>query len=175
MKPWDGKPSKSPIDEYLEKARGGLDPVRGEQWGYQVAQQLPEAALNEAGGLVVGKVLGKLAEKIASYGRGGVVIVTKKYSAALRKDHILNRHRYGSGKSGKTEFPKSWDDAKILREIESVASDPNSISGMGKWDSPYRIGIRDGIEIRVDFYPNGHSTYGGQISTGYPVNTPANP
>lgn len=171
MRQWDGKLNRAPLEEYLEKARGGLDAVRGDQWGYQAAQQLPEAALNEVGGLLAGKLIGKL----GNYGRGGVVIVTKKYSANFRSQHILNRHKYGSGKSGKTEFPKSWSDSKILREVESVASDPNSKTFMGKWNSPYRIGVRDGVEIRVDFYPNGHPQYGGQISTGYPINTPANP
>jgi hypothetical protein len=32
----------------------------------------------------------------------------------FRKDHILNRHRAGSGKPGKTEFPANWSDSKIL-------------------------------------------------------------
>jgi RHS repeat-associated protein len=91
-----------------------------------------------------------------------------------RKDHILNRHRAGAGKPDKTEFPASWSDERILHEISDVATDPNSIRGMGKWDSPYVIGVRDGIEIRVDFYPNNHK-YAGQISTAYPINVPANP
>lgn len=91
-----------------------------------------------------------------------------------RKDHILNRHRAGAGKPEKTEFPASWSDDRILHQVSDVASDPNAIRGVGKYDSPYAIGVRDGIEIRVDFYPNNHK-YAGQISTAYPTNVPANP
>ena len=93
----------------------------------------------------------------------------------FRRDHILNNHRYGAGKPSKTEFPQDWSDEKILHYISDVATDPNATWGMGKWDSPYVIGIREGIEIRVDFYPNNHSQYSGKISTAYPLNTPQNP
>ena len=44
-----------------------------------------------------------------------------------------------------------------------------------KWNSPYAIGVRDGIEIRVDFYPPTHPKYAGQISTAYPINVTPNP
>ncbi|MDF2866438.1 MAG: repeat-containing protein, partial [Clostridia bacterium] len=92
-----------------------------------------------------------------------------------RKAHILNRHRAGVGKSGKTEFPSSWSDNRILNNISDVATDPKSITGIGKYNSPYSMGIRDGIQIRVDFYPSGHPTYSGMISTAYPINVPTNP
>ena len=93
----------------------------------------------------------------------------------FRKDHILNRHRAGAGKPGKTEFPASWSDDRVLHQVSDVATDPNSTWGVGKWDSPYAIGVRDGIEIRVDFYPASHPTHAGKISTAYPINVPANP
>lgn len=53
MTAWDGVSRGTPAEEYLKRARGGLDEVRGDQWGYRVAQSLPDAALNEAGGAVV--------------------------------------------------------------------------------------------------------------------------
>ena len=93
----------------------------------------------------------------------------------FKKDHILNRHRHGAGKPGKTEFPADWSDDKILAEVSSVSIDPESIRGVGKWDSPYAIGMRDGVEIRVDFYPNSHPTHSGKISTAYPINVSPNP
>ncbi len=92
-----------------------------------------------------------------------------------RKDHILNRHRSGANKPGKTEFPAHWTDADILHHVSDVATDPASITGAGKWNSPYAIGVRDGVEIRVDFYPPSHPTYSGQISTAYPINVAPNP
>jgi hypothetical protein len=87
----------------------------------------------------------------------------------------LNRHRFGAGKPGKTEFPATWSDSKILHNVSDVATDPKAVRGVGKYDSPYAIGERNGINIRVDFYPVNHPKYGGKISTAYPVNTPPNP
>jgi RHS repeat-associated protein len=92
-----------------------------------------------------------------------------------RRDHILNRHRAGAGKPGKTEFPSSWSDDKILHNVSDVATDPSAFRDVGKWNSPYAIGKRDGIEIRVDFYPNDHPVHAGKVSTAYPINVPANP
>jgi len=92
-----------------------------------------------------------------------------------RSDHILNRHRAGAGKPGKTEFPVGWSDERILHEISDIATDPNAVTGVGKWNSPFVIGTRDGIEIRVDFYPSNHPTHAGKISTAYPINVKRNP
>jgi hypothetical protein len=107
-------------------------------------------------------------------------VVTKKVDDFVdltghRKDHILNRHRAGAGKPGKTEFPSNWSDNEILHHVSDIATDPNAVRGVGKWDSPYAVGKRDGIEIRVDFYPNNHPKYSGQISTAYPTNVKPNP
>ena len=93
----------------------------------------------------------------------------------FRRTHILNNHKYGAGKPDKTEFPQSWSDDKILHYVSDVATGPNATWGVGKWNSPYAIGVREGIEIRVDFYPDAHKNYSGMISTAYPLNTPPNP
>ncbi len=93
----------------------------------------------------------------------------------FRSAHILNRHRAGEGISGRTEFPASWSDQQILHHISDVATDPAAVTGMGKWKSPYSTGVRDGIDIRVDFYPTTHPTHAGKISTAYPTNVPPNP
>jgi hypothetical protein len=42
----------------------------------------------------------------------------------FRKEHILNRHRNGSEISGKTEFPQTWSDDKIIYEVNKIANDP---------------------------------------------------
>ena len=88
---------------------------------------------------------------------------------AHRRDHILNRHKAGAGKAGKTEFPGTWTDDRILHQVSDIATDPSAIRGVGKWDSPYAIGVRDGVRIRVDFYPGNHPKYAGMISTAYPI------
>lgn len=92
-----------------------------------------------------------------------------------RSVHILNRHRAGAGKPGKTEFPADWSDERILHQVSDIATDPNAVRGVGKYNLPYAISTRDGVEIRVDFYPDDHPRFGGQISTAYPTNVPANP
>ncbi|QNQ18546.1 hypothetical protein HF650_01585 [Kosakonia sp. SMBL-WEM22] len=92
-----------------------------------------------------------------------------------RKDHILNRHRHGANKPDKTQFPAGWSDDDILHHVSDVATDPNSVSGVGKWNSPDVTGTREGIDIRIDFYPPNHPEYAGKISTSYPTNTPPNP
>ena len=69
----------------------------------------------------------------------------------FRRNHILNRHRHGAGYSGKTEFPSSWSDRRILHNISDIATDPKALAGTEKWNSPYVTSIRDGIEIRVVF------------------------
>jgi hypothetical protein len=73
------------------------------------------------------------------------------------------------------EFPAAWSDDKILNEVSDVATDPSATRGVGKWDSPFAVGTRDGIEIRVDFYPPTHPQHAGKISTAYPTNVPPNP
>ncbi len=93
----------------------------------------------------------------------------------FRSTHILNNHRFGVEKPDKTLFPKEWSDEKILHYVSDIATDPSATWGMGKWNSPYAIGVREGIEIRVDFYPDAHPKYRGKISTAYPLNTPPNP
>ncbi|RQZ04826.1 hypothetical protein DIE15_36325 [Burkholderia sp. Bp9031] len=50
-----------------------------------------------------------------------------------------------------TEFPSHWGDSKILQHLSDVATDPHSVAGVGKWNSPYIVDVRDGIEVRVDF------------------------
>jgi len=93
----------------------------------------------------------------------------------FRKDHILNRHRNGAGKPGKSEFPSSWNDNKIIDEVNRIANDPKAPGGDGKWHSPFKTGVVEGIEIRVDFYPSTHPDYAGKVSTAYPVNITPNP
>jgi len=55
---WDGVNRQAPAETYLRSTLGGLDPVRGSQWDNRVARSLPEAAVNELGGLALGRVLG---------------------------------------------------------------------------------------------------------------------
>ena len=91
-----------------------------------------------------------------------------------RRSHILNRHKAGTGKTGKTEYPSNWDDNRIMHNVSEVAKDPGAIRGSTRYGE-YAVGYRDGMLIRVDFYPNNHATYPGKISTAYPINVKPNP
>ncbi len=119
----------------------------------------------------------RLASSRSTSPRNSRSTVTREFVdlAGHRNIHILNRHRHGSGVSGKTEFPHTWSDQRILHEVSDIATSPDSTWGVGRWAAPYAIGTRDGITIRVDFYPPNHSRYAGQISTAYPTNVVPNP
>jgi hypothetical protein len=45
----------------------------------------------------------------------------------------------------------------------------NAVTRMGKWNSPFKVAIREGIKIHVNFFPDDHKRFAGMISTAYPV------
>jgi len=134
-------------------------------WGFGVVVRRDAAAF------AVAAKGAKTTSEAAKGATKDLVDLTEHRGAA----HILNRHRAGTGISGKTEFPAGWSDKKILHHVSDVATDPRSTTGVGKWNSPYAIGTRDGVTIRVDFYPPNHPNYAGKISTAYPINVAPNP
>jgi hypothetical protein len=95
-------------------------------------------------------------------------------------------HRSGTGNPGKSEFPKSWSDDKIIHEISDIATDPTvkatQLTGPGagtvhpslpaktittKAGNPVRYKLqatRGGIDIEVIVEPGGKG-----IVTGYPT------
>jgi hypothetical protein len=77
-------------------------------------------------------------------------------------------HRAGTGKPGKSEFPKDWSDDKITHEVSDVATDPASVRVPGKWGTTKATGVRDGVEIET-------LDNGSRINSGYPTNLPKNP
>jgi len=92
-----------------------------------------------------------------------------------RRIHILygdatgGGHKAGVGKPGKTEFPASWDEDKILSTVIRIANDnrlPMRQSGRRYW---LRMGEEDDLQIRVVLDKERK-----EIITGYPVNRPRN-
>jgi Bacterial EndoU nuclease len=153
-------------------ARGGVNPIRppmqGERPLTQQVVRLPEPTQRPG--------IRPPVPQPSSQKNGVVVKTTRPVDlVGFRSTHILNRHRHGSGQSGKTEYPASWSDQKILDATNKIANDPTAAGGMGKWNSPFKTGIVDGVEIRVDFYPTSHPTYAGKVSTSYPINVQTNP
>jgi hypothetical protein len=58
MRAWDGVQRGSPVEEYLKKARGGLDPVRGDSWHFQQSASVKDGIVLEIEGHVIGKIVG---------------------------------------------------------------------------------------------------------------------
>ena len=87
-----------------------------------------------------------------------------------RAEHILDGdgkggggHRHGTGQPGKTEFPATWDDQKVIDTLLDVAGRPDQAPQRqernGRW---LARGTRDDVEIVVVVASD------GQIWTGWP-------
>jgi hypothetical protein len=74
-----------------------------------------------------------------------------------RAKHILDGdlvgnggHRHGTGNPGKTEFPASWDDKKIIDTVVDVARQPDLPPKHQEWnDRCVARGTRDDVEVVV--------------------------
>ncbi|MFP7675599.1 RHS repeat-associated core domain-containing protein [Marivita sp. S0852] len=85
-----------------------------------------------------------------------------------RDQHIINRHAWAAPrKKGKTHFPKSWSNDRIIHNVQDVKDNPTSVT-KGIYGQNVYYGQRDGVNITVDDYP-ANSKYPGTISTAYPV------
>jgi hypothetical protein len=63
-------------------------------------------------------------------------------------------HRHGTGKPGKTEFPKDWSDQTIISFVEDVCRRPDEVSW--KDSKRWRVkGERDGVNINAVILPDG--------------------
>ncbi len=86
-----------------------------------------------------------------------------------RANHILDGdktgggHRFGTGKPGKSEFPQSWNDRKILDNISDVARNGNSAGAGRTPGSTLMEGVRDGVNMRVVVGRDGN------VISGWPV------
>ena len=72
-------------------------------------------------------------------------------------------HRPGTGRPGKSEFPKDWSDDKIIHEISDVATDPRSERRPGRGNRTEVEGTRNGVKILVILEKD------GTIVTGFPL------
>jgi len=75
--------------------------------------------------------------------------------SAERTTHILDGdadgsggHRHGVGKPGKTEFPASWDDEKIIDHVLDVVRRPDSAPVLQNRNNRWICtGTRDSVEV----------------------------
>ena len=57
-------------------------------------------------------------------------------------------HRHGVGNPGKTEFPASWNDEKIINALLDVARQPDHSPGHQEWNDRWVArGTRDDVEV----------------------------
>lgn len=88
-----------------------------------------------------------------------------------RRGHILDGeadgrggHRHGTGNPGKTEFPASWNDEKIIDALLDVARRPDHPPRQQEWNDRWVArGTRDDVEVVVVITP------GGRIWSGWPA------
>ena len=90
-----------------------------------------------------------------------------------RIDHILvgeenggGGHRPGRRKKGKSEFPPSWSDAKIVAAVLTVARNPRDIEPPDPKGMRMFRGTVDQIVIE------GYIGANGYVWTGYPLSGP---
>ena len=77
-------------------------------------------------------------------------------------------HRHGVGNPGKTEFPASWNDEKIINALLDVARQPDHSPGHQEWNDRWVArGTRDDVEVVAVVARD------GGIWTGWP--TPGGP
>lgn len=87
-----------------------------------------------------------------------------------RRTHILDGdadsngggHRHGTGRPGKTEFPATWDDEKIIASILDVARRPDKPPVRQDWNTWLCYGTRDNVEVWAVVEPS------ADILTGWP-------
>jgi hypothetical protein len=81
----------------------------------------------------------------------------------LEGDAYGGGHRHGTGKPGKTEFPASWDDQKIVDTALGIARKPDQPpvrqDRNNRWVC---VGTRDCVEVSVIVLP------GGDVWTAWP-------
>ena len=103
-------------------------------------------------------------------------ISSTKHIPPSRIYHILygdaegGGHKYGTNKPCKSEFPASWDDAKIISTIEKIAANDNN-----KWikqKNGYYVHEENEGKIRIRVVMSRNKKY---VVTAYPVNVPRNP
>jgi WXG100 family type VII secretion target len=73
-------------------------------------------------------------------------------------------HGPGRGRPGKSEFPGTWSDGKVIDESLSLARNPDTPPVPGNRPGTWKIeGWRDGVKIRVIVDPQGN------VITAYPL------
>ena len=113
VRAWDGVSRGSPAEEYLKKARGGLDAVRGDTLHFQQAASVQEAAILQAEGAVIGKVVGVAAKALAPVVKPIAAEITALLEVA--KFRIATTFEGQAAKAARAKAASSGDGLVILK------------------------------------------------------------
>jgi hypothetical protein len=158
---WDDEDEGEGIFNVGSGYKGKSKPRRGERNPEESAEPLPEAAQNAT------PLPPSASDRFPGY-------PVNRTLSPQDEQHILaghptdltsGGHRHGTGRPDKTEFPEDWDDARITRNVQDVADNPDSAVdvGDGTW---YVTGTRDGVQI------GGFVRTDGSIKSGFPISGP---
>jgi gas vesicle protein len=131
VRAWDGVQRGSPAEEYLKKARGGLDPVRGDSWHFQQSASVKDGIVLEIEGHVIGKLIGPVV------GAAGALLPIAKEAA-------------------KTAFKSA---SEAAARAGKTASESASIAAKAAGDAAARTlnaakkAVSDGVAILARRYP----------------------
>lgn len=103
-----------------------------------------------------------IAEAVSGDGEKPSLIEPDAEEHILHGDAEGGGHLSGTGIPGKSEFPATWTEEKILGEISDVVTDPESETSSGRDGATVSEGTRDGVKIR------GVQDANGKIITGFP-------
>ncbi len=107
---------------------------------------------------------------------GSFVLDTSTVISNQAQKHILygdargGGHKYGVNKPCKSEFPKNWDDTKIIQTVQKIAANDNV--NWRQEDNGYFVAekLQDGIKVRVVLGRDKK-----RVVTAYPTNVKRNP
>lgn len=99
-----------------------------------------------------------------------VILSEKRITHILYGDMTGGGHRYGAGMPCKSEFPKHWDDEKIINVTRKIAANDN-LDWERQRNGYYVTEEFEGnVEVRVVKGPKKQ-----RVITAYPVNAARNP
>lgn len=95
--------------------------------------------------------------------QGPFIVTDQRRKHILYGDHTGGGHKFGAGQPGKTEFPQSWDDEKIISTALIIANDATiEMRPSGRyWLKAKDV---DGLPVRVVL-----DKEKGEVVTTYPL------
>lgn len=114
-------------------------------------------------------IFSKINSKETSQSVQSINLTQNRVTHILYGDTRGGGHLYGVGKPCKTEFPRDWDENKIIKTIQDVAANDNLSWEQQKNGYYVAQEMVDGVRVRVVL-----DRERDDIVTAYPLNQPKN-